>query len=43
MIRYGKPAPEFSLASTEGRQISLSEFRGKDVVLLFYCYAWGSI
>jgi peroxiredoxin len=43
MIRYGKPAPEFSLPSTEGRPMALSEFRGKDVILIFYCYAWGSI
>ena len=43
MIRYGKPAPEFSLPSTEGRPIALNEYRGKDVVLVFYCYAWGSI
>jgi peroxiredoxin len=43
MLRYGKPAPEFTLPSTEGRPLSLSEFRGKDVVLVFYCYDWGSI
>jgi peroxiredoxin len=43
MLRYGKPAPEFTLPSTEGREISLSDFSGKDVVLIFYCYAWGSI
>ena len=43
MVRYGKAAPEFSLPSTEGRAVTLSEFRGKDVVLIFYCYAWGSI
>jgi len=43
MIRYGKPAPEFNLPSTEGRPMALGEFRGKDVILIFYCYAWGSI
>jgi peroxiredoxin len=43
MVRYGKPAPEFSLPSTEGRPMTLGEFRGKDVVLVFYCYDWGSI
>ncbi len=43
MVRYGKPAPDFSLPSTEGRPLTLSEFRGKDVVLVFYCYDWGSI
>ena len=43
MVRYGKPAPEFSLPSTEGRPMTLGECRGKDVVLVFYCYDWGSI
>jgi peroxiredoxin len=43
MVRYGKPAPEFSLPSTEDRPITLAEYRGQDVVLVFYCYDWGSI
>ena len=43
MLRYGKPAPEFSLPSTEGRPIGLAELRGRDVVLVFYCYDWGGI
>ena len=43
MLRYGQPAPEFSLPSTEGRPMALSEFKGHDDVLIFYCYAWGSI
>jgi len=43
MVRYGKPAPDFSLPDTEDRPISLAEYRGKDVVLVFYCYDWGSI
>ena len=43
MVRYGQSAPDFSLPSTEDRPISLAEYRGKDVVLVFYCYDWGSI
>jgi mycoredoxin-dependent peroxiredoxin len=43
MLRYGQPAPDFTLPSTEGRPMSLGELKGKDVVLIFYCYAWGSI
>jgi len=43
MVRYGKPAPDFSLPSTEDRPITLAEYQGKDVVLVFYCYDWGSI
>ena len=43
MLRYGKTAPDFSLPSTEAAQTTLAEFRGKDVVLVFYCFDWGSI
>jgi peroxiredoxin len=43
MVRYGQPAPDFSLPSTENRDITLSEYRGRDVVLVFYCFDWGSI
>jgi len=33
----GEPAPDFTLLSTTGEQISLSQFRGKQLVLLeFY-------
>ena len=36
-VEVGQPAPEFSLASTTGANISLSDFRGKKWVLLeFY-------
>jgi len=43
MVRYGQPALDFTLPSTENRDITLSEFRGRDVVLVFYCFDWGSI
>jgi thioredoxin-dependent peroxiredoxin len=36
MVREGDPAPEFTLESDSGEQISLSDFRGKPVVLYFY-------
>ena len=37
MPSVGEAAPEFKLASTEGREISLSEFKGKkNVVIAFY-------
>jgi len=35
-LTVGMEAPEFSLPSTLGRKITLSEFRGKRVVLYFY-------
>ena len=43
-LRWGQPAPEFRLPSTEGGDIALADFRGRsDVVLIFYCYAFGGI
>lgn len=36
MIKIGEPAPEFTLPSTDDKDISLSELRGKWVVLFFY-------
>lgn len=35
-IEEGKPAPDFTLADTEGNQVSLSDFSGKPVVVYFY-------
>jgi thioredoxin-dependent peroxiredoxin len=32
----GKPAPEFTLKSDEGKEVSLKDYRGKWVVLYFY-------
>jgi len=43
-LKWGQPAPGFSLPSTLGTPVSLEEFQGKsDVVLGFYCYDWGGI
>ena len=42
-LRFGQPAPNFTLPATDGTEISLSSHRGRDVVLVFYCYDWGSI
>jgi hypothetical protein len=36
-VEVGEPAPDFTLPSTTGEKISLSQFRGKQHVLLeFY-------
>jgi peroxiredoxin Q/BCP len=42
-LRFGQPAPDFTLPATGGGEICLSGLRGRDVVLVFYCYDWGSI
>jgi len=42
-LRFGQPAPGFSLPSSAGGETSLADFKGKDVVLVFYCYDWGGI
>jgi peroxiredoxin len=36
MIEPGSPAPEFSLPDQDGNRVSLSDFRGETVVLVFY-------
>ncbi|KZK73408.1 MAG: peroxiredoxin [Pelodictyon luteolum] len=36
MISTGTPAPDFTLPDSEDRMISLSSFRGKKVLLVFY-------
>jgi thioredoxin-dependent peroxiredoxin len=35
-IQEGKKAPEFSLPSSEGKEIALKDYAGKKVVLYFY-------
>jgi thioredoxin-dependent peroxiredoxin len=42
-LHFGEPAPDFTLPSTMGTDITLSALRGQDVVLVFYCYDWGRI
>ncbi|MFC4619260.1 thioredoxin-dependent thiol peroxidase [Camelliibacillus cellulosilyticus] len=36
MLKAGQKAPDFTLESTTGEEISLSDFKGKNVVLYFY-------
>jgi peroxiredoxin Q/BCP len=36
MVEEGNPAPDFTLSSDGGEQVSLSSLRGKPVVLYFY-------
>jgi len=36
MIEPGAPAPDFTLPDQDGNEVSLSDFRGRAVVLVFY-------
>lgn len=36
MLEVGMRAPEFTLSDKDGKQVSLSDFAGKKVVLYFY-------
>jgi peroxiredoxin Q/BCP len=36
VVTEGEPAPDFTLTSDAGEEVSLSDFRGKPVVLYFY-------
>lgn len=36
MIKEGQKAPDFSMASSEGGEVSLKSLKGKNVVLYFY-------
>ena len=39
----GTEAPNFALPATEGERLSLSEFRGQPVVLVFYPADWSPV
>ncbi len=36
MIEPGSPAPDFKLPDQDGKKVSLADFRGRTVVLVFY-------
>ena len=36
MLKAGMTAPDFTLADKDGKAVSLSDFRGRRVVLYFY-------
>ncbi|RXK62540.1 peroxiredoxin [Lacibacter luteus] len=41
-IQVGQKAPDFSLFDTERKKVGLSDFRGKNVLILFYPMAFSS-
>jgi peroxiredoxin len=42
-VEVGQEAPDFTLKNTAGEQVSLSDFRGRNVVLLFYPAAFSGV
>ena len=42
-LKSGTPAPDFKLPSTPDQTVSLSELRGKPVVLVFYPADWSPV
>ena len=36
MLKVGDKAPDFKLSTDEGKELSLSDFKGKRVVLFFF-------
>jgi thioredoxin-dependent peroxiredoxin len=36
MLKEGDKAPDFRVPSDEGKEISLADFRGKNVILYFF-------
>jgi peroxiredoxin len=43
VLKAGTKAPEFSLPSTPDQKVSLSEFKGKPVILAFYPADWSPV
>jgi peroxiredoxin len=43
MLPIGTPAPDFSLYTTPDQKISLSELKGKKVILAFYPADWSPV
>src|SRR6202158_5881731 len=42
-LKPGVPAPDFSLPTTPDQKVTLSEFRGRPVVLVFYPADWSPV
>ena len=43
ILKAGTPAPDFSLPVTPDQRVSLSEFRGRPVILAFYPADWSPV
>jgi peroxiredoxin len=42
-IQVGQPAPDFTLKDQDQRDVRLTDFRGQNVVLLFYPLDWSPV
>ena len=42
-MQIGSPAPEFSLFNSEKQKVSLNDFKGQNVILLFFPLAFTSV
>lgn len=42
-LSIGQKAPDFTLYSSDKREVSLSSFEGKNVILLFFPFAFSSV
>jgi len=43
VVEVGAPAPDFTLRNQHGEDVTLSELRGRNVVLVFYPFAFSGI
>ena len=43
LVEVGQPAPDFTLKNQHGQDVTLSELRGRNVVVLFYPFAFSGI
>ena len=43
IIKVGELAPDFKLADQNGKEVTLSEFKGKKVLLSWHPLAWTSV
>lgn len=43
MIAAGTPAPEFTLRDQDGEEVSLSDFKGRKVLLVFYPFDFSPV